>query len=239
MKAMLLAAGKGERMRPLTLHTPKPLLQAGGKPLIQHLIEQLVRGGWTDLVINHAWLGEQLESALGDGQPWGAHIRWSREGEPLETAGGLRKALPLLTDGRDDWFLVVNGDIWTDFDFAQLQRLPTPYPPTPCPPSGLAHLVLVPNPPQHPQGDFALEANGQVSNRADAALRCTFAGISLLHRDLLLQDPGESRLGVLLRAAAEKHLVSGILHTGYWFDIGTTERLARLNSMLCAFDAPQ
>ncbi|HCJ29220.1 MAG TPA: mannose-1-phosphate guanylyltransferase, partial [Pseudomonas sp.] len=148
MKAMILAAGKGERLRPLTLHTPKPLVQAGGTPLIEYHLQALARAGFTELVINHAWLGEQIEAYLGVGDRFGVHIDYSAEGEPLETGGGIHRALPLLGDQP---FVVVNGDIWTDYDFAAL----------PQPLTGLAHLVLVDNPAHHPAGDFLL-AGGQV-----------------------------------------------------------------------------
>src|SRR5690606_2349335 len=151
MKAMILAAGLGTRMRPLTDHTPKPLLQAGGKALLQYHIENLVRAGFTDIVINHAWLGAQIEAFCGDGSRFGARIRFSPEGTPLETAGGIVRALPLLTDQGEECFVVVNGDVWCDYDFSRLSR-----------PQGLAHLVLVDNPPQHRQGDFHLDALGKV-----------------------------------------------------------------------------
>src|SRR5690554_4157787 len=151
VKAMILAAGKGERMRPLTLTTPKPLLKAGGDPLIVHHIRSLRAAGFRDLVINHAWLGEQLEAALGNGQAYGASIRWSPEDEPLETAGGIVHALPLL-DTDDGWFAVINGDIWHDFDLRLLRP----------PAQGRALLVLADNPVHHPQGDFVLDSGGQV-----------------------------------------------------------------------------
>lgn len=220
---MLLAAGKGERLRPLTLHTPKPLLLAGGKPLIVHLIDALARAGLRDLVINHAWLGEQLPQRLGDGSGLGVHICWSPEETPLETAGGIRNALPLLTQDNNDWFAVVNGDIWTDFDFSQLK----------IPAAALAHLVLVENPEHHPCGDFTLDAQGRV--RADGSTRLTFSGISLLNRRLFEELPQNSpRLADLLRQAMDKGQVSGQHHTGLWMDIGTPGRLARLDSWLNA-----
>ncbi|CAN0602084.1 unnamed protein product, partial [Ectocarpus sp. 12 AP-2014] len=150
---MILAAGKGERMRPLTLTTPKPLLEAGGKPLIVHHLERLRQAGVTHVVINHAWLGEQIERALGDGTDYGLHIEYSREGTPLETAGGILKALPLLTDAQDDWFLVINGDIWCDLDLAEL-----------APPEAAdALLVLTSNPDHNPAGDFHLGDDGLVA----------------------------------------------------------------------------
>lgn len=218
MKAMILAAGKGERMRPLTLSTPKPLLPVAGKPLIQWHIEALRRAGINDLVINHAWLGEQLERAFGDGSALGVHIRWSAEEQPLETAGGILHALPLLGS---EPFLLVNGDIWCDFDFAGLQ----------LPAGKLAHLVLVPNPPFKQGGDFLLEGT-VVSNPAEGerGRAQTFSGISVLSPVLFDGLSGGPRpLAPLLRAAADRGLVSGELHGGQWIDVGTPERLQQAN----------
>ncbi|MGB1220094.1 MAG: N-acetylmuramate alpha-1-phosphate uridylyltransferase MurU [Alcanivoracaceae bacterium] len=218
MKAMILAAGLGTRMRPLTDHTPKPLLEAGGKPLIVWHIEKLKAAGFSELVINHAWLGDKLEAHLGDGQAFGVHIQWSREGEPLETAGGIRRALPLLGD---EPFLVINGDIWTDIDFVHLRRAP----------AGQAHLVLVDNPPHHPQGDFHLASDGKVGDNGSPAL--TFSGIGVYRPALFaaLAD-GEARLAPLLRAAMAKGNVSGEHYRGQWWDIGTPERLQALDQHL-------
>ena len=211
MKAMILAAGKGERMRPLTLTTPKPLLPVAGKPLIEWHIEALARAGIVDLVINHAWLGEQLESVLGDGSRLGVHIQWSAEGEPLETGGGIQRALPLLGD---EPFLLVNGDIWTRFDFSAL-RLPA---------KRLAHLVLVDNPPHKQQGDFALR-DGQVANPGQSQ-GLTFSGISMLHPALFEGcGAGAFALAPLLRSAADAQRVSGEHFKGGWIDVGTPERL--------------
>jgi len=215
MKAMILAAGRGERMRPLTDHTPKPLLEAGGKPLIVHTINQLVAAGFTELVINHAHLGRQIEDALGCGWQFGANIRYSPEGEQaLETAGGIINALPLLGDGA---FLVVNGDIATDFPFASLHGLPV----------DRAHLVLVSNPPHHPDGDFALDGSGLVL--ANGAEKFTFSGIGLYRPELFDGvEPGIKKLApILLQAIANKQ-VTGQLHGGFWMDIGTPERLQEL-----------
>lgn len=217
MKAMILAAGRGERMRPLTDHTPKPLLEAAGKPLIEHTIGQLVAAGFNDLVINHAHLGEQIERRLGNGQRIGADIAYSPEGEALETAGGIVKALPLL--GKEP-FLVVNGDIATDFPFAQLKLVNVE----------LAHLVLIDNPPHHPQGDFGLEENGVLTNHDSR--RLTFSGIGLYHPDLFKDvAPGKSKLAPLLRKAIDEGKVSGQHFTGFWMDIGTPERLAELDAL--------
>lgn len=223
MKAMILAAGKGERMRPLTEQTPKPLLQAAGKPLIEYQIERLAAAGWRDLVINHAWLGDQIEAYLGNGERFGVHIDYSREGEPLETAGGIRRALPLLCAG-NDWFLVINGDIWCDFDF---RAIPDPEP------GNLAWLLMVTSPPHHPGGDFVLGEKGEVTENG-AGQRLTFAGISLLHRRLFakIADAQPSRLAPLLRHAMRNHQVKGHFHPGHWYDIGTPERLTALDQWL-------
>ena len=219
MKAMILAAGRGERMRPLTDHTPKPLLPAGGRPLIEHLIVALVEAGITELVINHAHLGEQVEATLGDGSRWAASIRYSPEGEALETAGGIHRALPLLGD---DPFLVVNGDIATDFPFATLLDRPI----------DLAHLVLVPNPEHHPRGDFGLQ-DGKAMDGGE--IRYTFGGIGV-YRPELFKDcvPGRFPLAPLLRSAMTLGSVSGELHQGMWMDIGTMERLQAFDDYLAS-----
>lgn len=224
MKAMILAAGRGERMRPLTDQCPKPLLPAGGKPLIQWHIEALGAAGITELVINHAHLGQCLEEALGDGHALGVNIAWSREETALETAGGIRQALPLLGDAP---FLVVNGDIHTDMDFAPLVRRAA----TLAKDGPLAHLVLVANPPHHPAGDFAL-AQGHV--RASGSPRLTFSGIGLYHPALFAHLPAgqPSPLAPLLRDAMAQGRVSGEYHGGLWLDIGTPERLAELDARL-------
>ncbi|WP_421683514.1 nucleotidyltransferase family protein [Stutzerimonas urumqiensis] len=212
MKAMILAAGKGERMRPLTLHTPKPLIPVAGMPLIEHHLRSLGRAGFTEVIINHAWLGQQIEDHLGDGARFGLSIRYSAEGEPLETGGGIFKALPLIGEAP---FLVINGDIWTDFDPAALRR----------PLDGLAHLVLVDNPPHHPQGDFSLN-QGQVSLDGDSAL--TYSGIAVLHAALFEGcEPGAFKLAPLLRKAIAQGQVRGERHPGAWVDVGTPERLAQ------------
>jgi len=218
MKAMILAAGKGERLRPLTLHTPKPLVRAGGVPLIEYHLRALKAAGFTDVVINHAWLGQQIEDYLGDGRQLGLSIRYSPEGEPLETGGGIFRALPLLGD---EPFLVVNGDIWTDCDFTALRGAI----------DGLAHLVLVDNPLHHPAGDFAL-VGGEV--RDDASLpRLTYSGIAVLHPKLFTGcNDGAFKLAPLLRDAMAKGLVTGEHFTGRWVDVGTHERLAEVEQIL-------
>lgn len=221
MRAMILAAGRGERMRPLTDHTPKPLLPVAGKPLIVWHIERLRAAGITELVINHAWLGEQLEAALGDGRAHGVRIAWSREGEALETLGGIVQALPLL--GHEP-FLVVNGDIWCDIDFGQLSL------PADC----LATLVLVDNPVQHPNGDFGLQ-QGRVL--AEGEPRLTFSGVGLYHPALFADcRPGKAPLAPLLRAAMARRQIAGVHHRGRWFDIGTPARLQQLDQNLRAAD---
>lgn len=211
MKAMILAAGKGERMRPLTLHTPKPLLPVAGVPLIEYHIRALQRAGITELVINHAWLGEQIETHLGDGAALGVSIQYSAEGEPLETGGGIFKALPLLGESP---FVLVNGDVWTDYDFTRLRQ----------PLAGLAHLVLVDNPSHHPEGDFGL-IEGQVTEQA--ATRLTYSGMAVVHPQLFAGcEAGAFKLAPLLRHAMSVGQVSGEHYQGYWVDVGTVERLA-------------
>jgi len=220
MKAMILAAGKGERMRPLTTQTPKPLLRVGGKMLIEYHLEALHHSGIKDVVINLSWMGAQIEQALGHGERYGARITYSDEGpEPLETAGGIIAALPQLGS---DPFIVVNGDIWTDYPLARLPRQP----------SQLAHLVLVENPPHHPHGDFAL-VGSQVWNVGDPPL--TFSGIAVYYPALFAGlAPGVRPLAPILRAAIADHQVSGEHYPGNWRDIGTPRRLAELDAELAA-----
>ncbi|ACL71662.1 N-acetylmuramate alpha-1-phosphate uridylyltransferase MurU [Thioalkalivibrio sulfidiphilus] len=219
MRAMILAAGRGERMRPLTDHTPKPLLMAGGRTLIEHHLLRLAQAGYQDIVINLAHLGEQIQTHLGDGARFGLRIRYSPEGEALETGGGIRRALPLLGDKT---FLVINGDVWCDH----------PLTPPPLAEHDLAHLVLVDNPGHHPNGDFAL-AHGRV--HSEGADRLTFSGIGW-YRPELFADHAEGRfpLAPLLRAAMAEDRVSGEHHHGRWLDVGTPERLAQLDAWLVA-----
>lgn len=221
MKAMILAAGKGERMRPLTLTTPKPLVKAGGVPLIEYHLRALHEAGIREVVINHAWLGQQIEDHLGDGQRFGLDIAYSPEGEPLETGGGIFRALPLLGDKP---FVVVNGDIWTDYDFKAL-----------CTPvAGLAHLVMINNPAHNPGGDFAL-VDGQVRDFADAVSRLTYSGMAILHPKLFAGcQSGAFKLAPLLRAAMEQGQVTGEHYNGRWIDVGTHERLAEVERLLAA-----
>jgi MurNAc alpha-1-phosphate uridylyltransferase len=252
MKAMLLAAGRGERMRPLTDATPKPLLEAGGKPLIVWQLERLAAAGVADVVVNLSWLGESIAQALGDGSRYGVRIAWSREPWPaLETGGGIFQALPLLGS---DPFLLVNGDVFTDFDLRAL-RLKQ---------GDLAQLVLVENPPQHPRGDFWLAAGGRVvegavpsdaveagaggegvaaavagaaaaATTAAAAQRLTYSGLAVLHPALFEGcAPGRFPLAPLLSKALAAGRLGGQKHAGRWFDVGTPERLAQLDAELAA-----
>ncbi|AOB30301.1 mannose-1-phosphate guanylyltransferase [Bordetella sp. H567] len=225
MQAMILAAGRGERMRPLTDTTPKPLLQAGGKPLIVWHIERLVAAGMKDIVINHAWLGHRLEAALGDGSAHGARLRYSREGTALETAGGIALALPMLGQAP---FLVVNGDIWCDWDPAQAPALARDIDGQ----ATLAWLLLVDNPGHHPAGDFHLRPDGVLD--AAQGQRLTFSGIGIYH-PTLFEDiaPGApARLGPLLAQAIGRRAARGGRHEGRWVDVGTPERLAALDAGL-------
>ncbi|NLC09049.1 MAG: nucleotidyltransferase family protein [Gammaproteobacteria bacterium] len=210
MKAMILAAGKGERMRPLTLHTPKPLLKVAGRSLIEHQIVKLAAAGFRELVINHAWLGEQIESALADGKDYGVKIQYSPEVAPLETGGGIFQALPMLGE---EPFLVVNADVWTDYDFSQLRK----------PLTGLAHLVMVDNPAHHTQGDFAI-TDAMLS--PEGAPKLTYSGIAVLSPQLFKGcAAGAFKLALLLREAMLNGMVSGEHFVGTWVDVGTPERL--------------
>lgn len=232
MKALIFAAGKGERMRPLTTHTPKPLLRAGGKRLIDRHLERLAAFGVRDVVINTSWLAEKFPPALGDGADWGLRIHYSEEGaEPLETGGGMRHALPLLGD---EPFLALNGDIHCDVDLARLVLRE----------DDLACLVLVDNPPHHPHGDFVLADDRLISGSADAA-RLTFAGIGL-YRPALLDGwrtsigsaavveaaPPRFKLAPLLHTAITHGRAGGLHHRGEWTDVGTPQRLAELAARL-------
>jgi MurNAc alpha-1-phosphate uridylyltransferase len=217
---MILAAGRGERMRPLTLARPKPLLEAGGAPLIVHHLRALAGAGFVDIVVNLSWLGMQIREALGDGSRHGLRIHYSEEGpEPLETGGGIFRALPLLGAGP---FLVLNGDTWSDIPYGDLRgRLAA---------RDLAHLVLVPNPVHNKNGDFVLESGRIVEASGE---RLTFSGVGLYRAELFegCRD-GAFKLAPLLRAAARDGRVSGEIHTGTWLDIGTPERLAELDARL-------
>lgn len=219
MKAMILAAGRGERMRPLTDHTPKPLLTVGGRPLIEYHLRALAEAGFTEVIVNLSHLGALVQQAVGEGAGFGITVHYCHEGEPpLETGGGIFNALPLLGDQP---FLVVNGDVWTDFPFATLRH----------PLRGLAHLVLVDNPPQHPAGDFVLQGKQVVADHTLAAL--TFSGIGVYSPRLFDGcRPGRFPLAPLLRKAMAAGAVTGEHFTGHWFDVGTPERLQRLDRWL-------
>jgi len=221
MKAMLLAAGRGERMRPLTDSCPKPLLPVAGKPLVVWHLERLKAAGFHEVVMNLSWLGEQIASALGDGSNFGVHIEYSLEPWPaLETGGGIFQALPLLGDGP---FLLVNGDVFTDVDFAGI-RLAA---------QDLAQLVMVANPPQHPDGDFWL-AGGRIVGEATAGgHRCTYSGVALL-RPQFFDGAAAGRFPLLpwLTRARDAGRLGGQFHEGRWLDVGTPERLDRLDAEL-------
>lgn len=222
MKVMILAAGRGERMRPLTDRTPKPLLEVAGESLIVHSIRRLAAAGITDFVINHAHLGDQIELKLGTGESFGVRIAYSREPEALETAGGIVQALPLL--GLDP-FLVVNADIWTDFDFAPLVNRHLPH-------SLLGHLLMVANPPHHPEGDFRV-LDGML-NDTDGD-RLTYSGIAVFRPELFAGlKPGKQPLAPLLRQEIARGRLSAEVYRGAWFDIGTPERLQQLQQILVA-----
>ncbi len=219
MKAMILAAGRGERMRPLTDHLPKPLLPVAGTPLIGHHLQALAQAGIRNIVINHAWLGHLIEQQLADGAEYGVAIQYSAEGEKgLETAGGIIKALPLLGDSP---FVVVNGDVFTDFPFAQLVRERAQ--------QILAHLVLVPNPPQHPLGDFGIDSETGLA-LAVAETQFTYSGIGWFRPEFFAEiAEGPQKLAPYLRAAMARQQVSAEVFYGDWADIGTPERLTQIN----------
>ncbi|MDH5547265.1 MAG: nucleotidyltransferase family protein [Gammaproteobacteria bacterium] len=219
MKAMILAAGRGERMRPLTDNIPKPMLELGGKTLIEYHLDSLKEAGVSEFVINLAYLGEKIVEKLGDGSDYGVSIEYSREGEALETGGGIFKALPLLGE---EPFILVNGDVWTDFPFATFTNRKIEE----------AHLVMVSNPEHHPRGDFFFE-NDRVY--AEGQPRLTYSGIGIYHPQLFKNcSPGRFPLAPLLRAAMARNAVSGEHYAGIWSDIGTPERLYALDELLCA-----
>ena len=244
MRALVFAAGLGERMRPLTDTTPKPLLVAGGKPLVSWHLERLAALGVRDVVVNTSWLAAQFPQVLGDGSRWGLRLHFVHEGPtPLETGGGMHNALPLLRGDDDAPFLAINGDVWCDYDLARLPQAPR----------GDAHLVLVDNPPHHPRGDFVLDAAGLVhgdgdgdrDGDGDGATRLTFAGIGV-YRPRLLDHwrevigaragadatPPRFPIAPLLRAAMARAAVTGERHAGRWTDVGTPQRLSQLDAEL-------
>ena len=228
MRALVFAAGLGERMRPLTDHTPKPLLEAGGKPLIAWHLEKLAALGVDEVVVNTSWLAPRFPELLGDGTRWGLRLHYSYEGAtPLETGGGMLQALDLLGEAP---FIAVNGDIWTDFDFARL----------PATPRGDAHLVMVDNPAHHPHGDFSLGADGRLADEGTAKL--TFSGIGVYRpalldswRETVAGEPGippRFKLAPLLRRAMARSAATGEYHAGAWTDVGTPARLETLDRQL-------
>ncbi|MGL6069928.1 N-acetylmuramate alpha-1-phosphate uridylyltransferase MurU [Craterilacuibacter sp.] len=227
MRAMILAAGRGERMRPLTDHTPKPLLPVAGQPLIGWHLQRLAAAGIREVVINHAWLGAQIEAVLAEGAAYGVSIRYSAEGESgLETAGGIATALPLLGDAP---FLVINGDVLTDIDFAALAQQAALLDGK----TRLAHLLLVDNPPHNAAGDFGLLDSGMLSADPLAGRGLTFSGVGAYHPALFAgTPPGQpAKLAPLLRRAMAAGQVSGAHHTGVWLDVGTPERLAEADRL--------
>ena len=220
MKAMILAAGRGERMRPLTDQIPKPLLEVAGKPLIVWHLEKLAKANFEEVIINHAYLGEMIEAYVGDGSRWNLKITYSREGSPLETAGGIKKALSLIGDQP---FLVVNADIYTDFNFATIKNRNL----NDC----KGHLVMVKNPKQHPDGDFFLQ-NNQIE--LEGKKRLTFSGIAIyqpkIFEDINIEPV--AKLAPILKKLIDAKCISGEVYQGLWFDIGTPERLNEVNLFL-------
>jgi MurNAc alpha-1-phosphate uridylyltransferase len=235
VKAMILAAGRGERMRPLTDKVPKPLLVVGDKPLIVYHLEKLSSFGVTDLVINVAYLGDNIQQALGDGETWGLSIHYSEEPYPLETGGALYKALPLLGD---EPFILVNGDVWSDMDFSDITQIPLNADTFSSaitkkgPPVG--HLIFVANPTHNPQGDFALD-NTIVTLKSSRSLSYTFSGMALIHPDMIRCYPDKREAfplkEVFLYCIAQQQL-TGSIHGGGWCDVGTPERLQALDAFL-------
>lgn len=244
MRVMILAAGRGERMMPLTQNTPKPMLEVAGKPLLQHHIENLVAAGIKDIVINYAWCGEKITKYFGNGSAYGANILYSDESDgALETAGGIKKALPLLVNNNnnnnksdsdyastlyfDDIFLVINGDIFCEFDFKHLPTLKD---------EQEACIWLVENPAHNPKGDFTLSDNNVVENKKDNTKSYTFSGIAIYRANffnaLNYEKEQSIALGPMLRKAAKKKTIQGQIITSLWADIGTPERLTEMNQRM-------
>ena len=219
MKAMILAAGRGERMLPLTAHTPKSLLTVANKPLIVYHLENLAAAGFTDIVINVSYLGEQIITALGDGSRWNMHINYIVEKKPLEVAGGIINALHLLSDTS---FITINADIWTDYPLANLKNTPVEY----------AHLVLTTTPDYYPQGDFSLADNRLIPALPHQGLIAM--GITLYHPQFFAgMTPGIKPMGILWHQAVTRGELTGEHYQGKWFDVGTPERLNKVNQLLC------
>jgi MurNAc alpha-1-phosphate uridylyltransferase len=225
----LLAAGRGERMRPLTDSLPKPLLTIQNKSLLAWHLEALAKAGIQDTVINHAWLGEKIEAALGDGHQFQLNIQYSPEGSALETAGGICKALPIIAP--NDYFLVINGDVFSP-NLPISELLSTAKKMRMDPKKPLAHLLMVPNPVQHPEGDFYLQNSTVSSSSSQGAEKLTFSGIGIYHKDLFkdLEFGAPAKLAPLLRTAMEQNKVSGEKYIGPWHDVGTPQRLQELNA---------
>ncbi len=223
VRAMILAAGVGERMRPLTEHTPKPLLRAGGTTLLDHHLRALAAAGVRDVVINVSHLAQQIVDYCGAGDAWDLRIAFSAEDQPLETAGGIQRALPLLGDAP---FLVVNGDVWSDYPLAALVGRGLRH-------AEVAHLVMVGNPPQHPEGDFCLDQDGWLRRRGARQVGCTYAGIGV-YSPAMFEGlaPGKLPLRPLMDAAIDAGVLGGQFYAGNWRDIGTPERLAELDALL-------
>ncbi len=236
MIAMILAAGRGERMRPLSDELPKPLLMAGGKPLVVRQIERLVSAGFGEIVINVAHLGGIIETTLGDGRKFGASIRYSREVEPLEVAGGIATALPMLGDGV---VLVVSSDNHTEYEYASLSARAGAMAATDKPPH--LHMVMVPNPAYHPGGDFVLNRDRLTLNGSNGVARTTFGNIALYRTSLFQQLPRGKKLRILpfYRDWIARGWASGELFSGRWANVGTAAELASLDSELLGNDLPK
>ncbi|KZZ76430.1 hypothetical protein A3766_02430 [Oleiphilus sp. HI0132] len=230
MKAMILAAGLGKRMRPLTEHVPKPLLRIGEKYLIEFHLEKLAAAGIQDVVINTHWLAQQIPASLGNGEKWGLRIHYSHESELLETAGGIVQALSMLTDEAEPEFLLINGDVYSELNIAEFLNNASTHNE-----SREAYLALVDNPEHNLKGDFVLQSSGKLSANTNDGKHLTYAGIALFHRDFFKDiKPGPSQLGPQLRTAIEAQRVGGERIQSYWLDVGTPGRLQTLRDRVSA-----